>query len=1314
MSQAEKLPKNQPAEVHVDGIPLFAGEISALLDQGLLMSDARPTRGKQTDSTFNVPVGSKGELIFQQLFDDDGVQLIAQITILGADGNDVRMEFRDLVSVSTGEIITKLKAKPSNIAQGDTTATTKILPELRKRALKQVDKIFNHFLMVLVDDLFDLSGRPQQGQQQDELYEAMNVFKRSNEDIRKAFAMQIETFFDEPLASTDDGISASSEGEEPGTSELNLVDIQDFEDSLSLNRMVIMGQEKYGTALECLTVRFAELVEQSPLETRLPVDVAQLCQAFQVSLAEKAIPQTIAPKVYALFSQEVIRKLDSYYTSLNAYLRDQGIQVDLEEDISKHGSLLKRLDKKKTKSQEPAAESPPEPDADTGEASDAAEAAAQPSPAEAQALQEEAKQAGLGGPGADAIKQQYNPDDLYRSVIEALNFRRDSAAGEAAAGTGSGAAGGNEKAAGSSALANALTALQGDSKVRTQLDQQDSPSVRQYLSDNQDNLAALAGTEGISPDSQNQLDLVDNLFSDFSTEVDVTPDLKGPVGDLQIPLAKLALLEPQFFANREHPARGVIDKVAQLSSSGNYPNKALEKRVGGIIDNIVENYQTDSSVFESALGELDKLTDQQQAALERNVERVVKTQDGQQKLRKAKAAVDKIISSRIRAPQAPKPIVDLVDSGWRDLLTLTHVKHGPNSKAWKDYVKTMDLLSLWLIEKQKGGVTEQVQVERALEAEPFIDMIRQQISEALPSNLGHEKVLDELLDVLSGRSELEQAEVDAPATDSAAAPADIRKKVDTLPRLRRWVKRVEDLEKGNWLSFSDEDGTRKRMQLAWISEDRDRYIFVNERGQKVAEMNGVELARHLSRGVKAPSSREDLPLVDQSMYKTLEHVQKSLSFDKNHDNLTQLINRETFLKQLDVALTHAKSKQAEHALLYLDIDNFALVNEVYDELTGDQILVEFAKLLSQQHDKKTSSARLEGNKFGVLLLDRSLEQAIVHAEAIRCDIENSPVTVESDKISFTVSIGVSAILDHSKSVEEAMEHAEHALSDAKQEGRNKVVLFREDQGRAGEYKSEEAAVIADIEKTLDTKNFVLQAQPIARANPGPGQTVIEHYEVLLAMQDEEGNLTSPQDFIISAERFGYMSQVDRWVVKQVFIWMCAMMDDQKVVPNLAINLSGNSITDDNFMEYLFEQISEYGVGTNNLCFEITETGTISNMVKATDFVNEFRNIGCKFSIDDFGTGLASYAYLRELPVDYVKIDGTFIKNIHENPKDYAMTKSINDLAHFLGQETIAEFVENDEIIEKLREIGIDYLQGWGVGKPTPLTELAKELESVEK
>ena len=295
-----------------------------------------------------------------------------------------------------------------------------------------------------------------------------------------------------------------------------------------------------------------------------------------------------------------------------------------------------------------------------------------------------------------------------------------------------------------------------------------------------------------------------------------------------------------------------------------------------------------------------------------------------------------------------------------------------------------------------------------------------------------------------------------------------------------------------------------------------------------------------------------------------------------------------------------------------------------------------------------------------------------------------------------------------------MANAENAVRKAKEDGRNKVVQFRDAEWQADEYKSREAASIAKIEKTLETDSFVLRAQPIVRNRGDVKSARVYHYEVLLGLRAENGELESPQDFIVDAERFGYMVDVDRWVINQVFTWISQQMDEQKQIPYLAINISGTSISDDNFMDYLLEQISEYGVGTNRICFEITETGTISNMIKAGDFVRQLKNIGCRFAIDDFGTGLASHNYLRELPVDLLKIDGTFISKIHENDRDYAMVKSINDLAHFLGQETIAEFVENDAIIEKLREIGVDYLQGWGVGKPILFEDLSKTLEALEK
>jgi EAL domain-containing protein (putative c-di-GMP-specific phosphodiesterase class I) len=265
----------------------------------------------------------------------------------------------------------------------------------------------------------------------------------------------------------------------------------------------------------------------------------------------------------------------------------------------------------------------------------------------------------------------------------------------------------------------------------------------------------------------------------------------------------------------------------------------------------------------------------------------------------------------------------------------------------------------------------------------------------------------------------------------------------------------------------------------------------------------------------------------------------------------------------------------------------------------------------------------------------------------------------------------------------------------------------EEQIAAARRERERSRVMLD--EAIATDSLVLRAQPIVQSALDGSQPPTHHYEVLLSIRQEDGSLLSPTEFIASAERFGFINGVDRWVVRRVCEWISSLMDRQKVVPQLSINLSGSSLTDDRFMDYVLEQISEFGVGTSKLCFEITETGAIENLNKAADFIRTLRNIGCTFSLDDFGTGMASHQYLRELPVDNVKIDGMFIRDMASNPNDYAMVRSINDLAHFLGQKTIAESVESVELIEPLHEIGVDYLQGWGVGMPRPLEEVTLEL-----
>jgi diguanylate cyclase (GGDEF)-like protein len=1326
MPESQTQPVERSAKLKLADGTRLAGDICMLPDGAMQLAGARVIRKPQSSEQTVLQAGAEAQLTIEDAAtgSPDGS---SPVVVNEVSGDTLVLAFTDASAAGAQQILSGLTASEesptsveSGVAPERMAEYPAILDFLKRDSLAQLEQLMRPFLSDLANYLFDLSTQVRHSSSdQNIFYDATVAIRRNTGVLAADIVKQLGDLFTEPTP-TNDGKKI---GAGNGDGDLDLVDTAEFESSLAVDRMITRGEDMYHVPLEALVIRYATLQGLDPNLVRLPIHIRPLARAFQRTVTAQKYPAPVILKIFDYFTNQFINELDSYYLHLNEDLVKREIRPGLEQEITAKGTLLNKgsASRPVVRKTPPAKEQP---------AKKAEKDGAGPQSQEGGPTLAEMARSISGTPAgeqAPANTQQAKYDNIYKSVIDALNFRRsadDSAPAQAhnydAAPSGGGWDGASlpagaqteQKLATAQDIAQALGALQQNSQVRAAVEQ--GNSLREYLANNKQTLGGLKDTEGLTADSLNQLDLVDNLFGTIKSQLDVTQDLKPALGDLHIPLAKLALMDPHFFLDRGHPARATLDKLAQLSTSANFPNRALEGRITEIVDQIVADYDNDSAIFDTALVKIDKLVSQQERALSRNVERVVRIQEGQEKLQKAQQAVDKVIATKVKTEHAPRVLVDLVDNGLRDLLVLTHVKEGPHSRGWKEHLKTLDQMKLWLSEQEQGDANDEMMTQRGLEAGTLIDMIEQQIASGLPTNVSHQAVLDELREITSGDRDVEFTDCTDDAVEAAAEPAQVRAKIEDLPRLRRWVMRVEQMEKGTWLTYRDKSGKKVRMQLAWVSEERDRFIFVNERGQKVADISNIQLARQLSRGVQPPAPADRLSVVDKSLYQTLEHVQKTLSFARNHDSLTKLINRVTFLDQMGRALRHAQQKHSQHAVLYLNVDQFKLVNEVYDRVHGDQVLLEFARLLSQLHSKKSSSARIESDSFAVLLLDRDMEQSMQVAEKIRRDIEASSVDIEGEKIGFTVSVGVVPIREHSPDVGQILNTARTTMHLAKEQGRNRVVQYEEDQSSASNYTQDKLQVKRDLEQAVATDRFVLQAQPIVQTRITGDAAEQLHYELLLGLANKDGTLSSPQDFILSAERYGFMTLVDRWVVKEAFSWVSHLMDAQKVIPSLSINLSGTSVTDDSFMDYLFEQISAYGVGTSRICFEITETGTISNLVKAADFVRAFRNIGCKFSIDDFGTGLASHNYLRELPVDYVKIDGSFVTNIHKNRNDYAIARSINDLAHFLGQETIAESVENDEIVAKLREIGVDYLQGWGIGRPRRLADVARDLSSIEK
>ncbi|MHB1590293.1 MAG: EAL domain-containing protein, partial [Sulfuricella sp.] len=426
-----------------------------------------------------------------------------------------------------------------------------------------------------------------------------------------------------------------------------------------------------------------------------------------------------------------------------------------------------------------------------------------------------------------------------------------------------------------------------------------------------------------------------------------------------------------------------------------------------------------------------------------------------------------------------------------------------------------------------------------------------------------------------------------------------------------------------------------------------------------------------------------------------------LSYQAKHDALTGLINRSEFERQLEELLDSAANQHKQHALLYLDLDQFKVVNDTCGHSAGDELLRQLTAHIQSKVRESDTFARLGGDEFGVLLENCPLDQALRLANALLDEVGAFRFVWLDKTFAVGVSIGLVAITATSGLSANVLSAADTACYAAKDKGRNRVQVYSPDDSEMAE-RHGEMHWVARIAKAFEEERFHLYYQPIVSVRSGAPEQE-QHFEVLLRMRDENHNLVPPGAFIPAAERYNMMVEIDRWVIRNALNWLIVHAERPVIC---AINLSGQSVNDDRFLAFLIDQIKGTGVTPHKVCFEITETAAISNLAKASNFIKTVKSLGCSFSLDDFGSGMSSFSYLKNLPVDYLKIDGSFVRDMINDPIDCAMVESINHIGHVMGIKTIAEFVENQAILDKLRVIGVDYAQGYGIAKPCPLEEMA--------
>jgi diguanylate cyclase (GGDEF)-like protein/PAS domain S-box-containing protein len=430
------------------------------------------------------------------------------------------------------------------------------------------------------------------------------------------------------------------------------------------------------------------------------------------------------------------------------------------------------------------------------------------------------------------------------------------------------------------------------------------------------------------------------------------------------------------------------------------------------------------------------------------------------------------------------------------------------------------------------------------------------------------------------------------------------------------------------------------------------------------------------------------------------HLKRALSYQASHDALTGLINRREFDRRLQSAVTRVQQGENSQALLYVDLDQFKLVNDTCGHQAGDRLLRNVTGLLRARVRATDSIARLGGDEFGILICDCTLEHAVHIGDAVRQAIHTYRFPWGSNTLSVGASIGIVEITRDTLSAASVMSAADIACYAAKEAGRNRIHVYTSGGASSREREMHWASRVT---RAVDEGRLELHFQAIS-AIAESSRSLEPFHELMVRLRDEQGRLILPGEFIPAAERYNVMPAIDRWVVLRAIEIVRGRIEQSGTAPLLAVNLSGNSLSDQSFLDFMLGETRDAGIA-QSLCFEITETAAVTNLSDAAYFMQELRGRGCKFALDDFGSGLSSFMYLKTLPVDFLKIDGQFVTHMAESPVDRSMIEAIASIGRALGIATVAECVESAEVLAELGRIGVDFAQGYLFGRPQPVAQL---------
>ncbi|MCG8428058.1 MAG: DUF1631 family protein [Chromatiales bacterium] len=805
----------------------------------------------------------------------------------------------------------------------------------------------------------------------------------------------------------------------------------------------------------------------------------------------------------------------------------------------------------------------------------------------------------------------------------------------------------------------------------------------------------------------NSIETTESLVSSIQQDELLGEELKSFINDLEVPLVKESLINPTLLNDPDHPARKLLQVVGELapfiSSNESEKNQPLLDSLTQISSLMKKKGRAiELPVIEKRMETLLKL---QKMQFDDNISIVLRSAQLEETRQRAQTFVLNFLVQTLTAEPIPQASKKVLEMGWPGLLTTIAATKSKQSQTWKQYSGVFELLQRAFPEDAEQSPLPETEVEELIstlksgylaypvfrrQADDCIDHLQDLLKPDSQTfaEFTRERVTltrEELIDYLPDY----EPESDISLTNISE-------------ELKPWVEEARRIAIGDWIIEHNDDDQPKFLSLGWKSTNSLRLVFVDGSGQKAADYTLITFAQKLQDKTYSILERGELPMVDRAVHRLLQQTYNQFKNESDKDELTGLLSRKAFQRVLSEALASSRAENNHHIFITINIDGFRVVNDVCGTEGGDELLNSIGKLLRTYSPSSAQLARMGDDEYGVLIQNCPLQRGYEIAERQRLAVESFKFKWDDTDLTITASIGIVPIDTNSASVNDLLNASAAACNLARHEGRNCTRIY---QSTAEAYTSRQKLIrsVPAIEKALEKDRLKLFGQIISPVDSQ--QDASPHYEILLRVYDENNNLSTPVQFIQAAEQFDRMRYVDRWVINRFFTWMNKHHTQLPNNERFSLNLSALTLTDQDFSQFIKRKLDECTFPVERLAFEITETAFVSNMERAKSIVTGIRNRGCQFYLDDFGSGYASYSYLKEFPIDAIKIDGIFVKDMLAEKSSYAMVKSITEVAHFMDKKVIAEFVSSDEIFEALKAIGVDYAQGYALGKPLDIDGL---------